>query len=88
VLGVRLVVERIDFHVTGRAIETDRLAQRLVRLELDDAHSSFACAVFELGQEASPDAEAARCRRDPHALEVGVGCTVELQRAAADRLLS
>src|ERR1041384_2249502 len=82
VVGVRLVVERGDLAIAGRAIHRDRLDERAVGLEPDHARAVLAGARLELGEQAATDAEAARRRGHPHALDLGGRAAMELERAA------
>src|SRR4051812_21544826 len=88
VVRVRLVVERPDLLVAGRAVEADRLDERPVRLEPYRRRARGRGVSLELPQEPPTEPEAARLRVDPHALELGGRAGMVLQRAAADRVLA
>src|SRR5436305_3398910 len=85
VVRVRLVVERLDLVVAGRAIEPDRLDEIPVRLEVDGRNAVLDGERLELGEEAPTDAEASSRLRDPHPLQLGGLVAVELEGAAAER---
>ncbi len=87
-LGVRLVVERVDLGVPGIAVEGDRLREGAVRLETDGGRAGFGRGLLQAGEEPPPESEPARVGRDPHALQLGGLAPVELQGTAAHGLLA
>src|ERR687896_458299 len=86
VMCVRLIVEGLDLHVSGGAVQRDGFAERIVCFEPNHP-TAVACSLrLELGKQTPADAETARRVCDPHALELCGLLGVELQRPAADWL--
>src|SRR4051812_40629151 len=70
VVRVGLVVERRDLSVALSAIERDRFGERAVGLELHRSRAVLTCEILELAEQPSPEPDAAKLARDPHALQV------------------
>src|SRR4051794_40951384 len=68
VVGEWLGVERRHLAVAGRAVEADRLDQVAVRLQPRDRRAAARDLGLQRLEQAAAEAEAARRRRDPHAL--------------------
>src|ERR671919_530089 len=85
-MRVWLLVEGVDLHISGRAVQRDRLGERFVRLKPDHSASIAECLRFKLGKDAPPNAETARGRCDPHTLQFGGLVVMELESSAADGL--
>src|SRR5262249_57190252 len=85
-MRVRLGVEGLHLAISRRAIERDRLVERVVRLEPHDARAAGGGSALELAEQTTADSEPANRVGDPHPLELGGLAVVKLQRTAADRL--
>src|SRR6516165_7008054 len=69
-MRIRLVVERLDFHVSATAIQRLSFLERPIGLEPERAHSKIARARFQHFENAPSDAETARVGGDPHTLDL------------------
>src|SRR5262245_36513044 len=85
VMGIRLVVEGLDFHVSATAIQRLRFLKRPIGLEPERAHSKIARARFQHYENAPSDAETARVGGDPHALDFADHPILQFERTAPDR---
>src|SRR3954454_3522167 len=70
VVGERLRVERRHIAVAGRAVEADRLGEVAVGLQPGDGGAAAGGFGLQLAEQPAAEAEAARGRGDPHALDV------------------
>ena len=86
VVGVWLVVERLDFPVAGCSVHRDRLGEGLVRFESYRSAAAGDGSLFEFIEQASANAETSRSWVDPHPLELGWCVGVELECATSDRI--
>src|SRR5215469_13662873 len=84
VMRIRLVVEGLDFHVSATAIQRLRFLEGPIGLEPERAHPHIARTRFQRFENAPADAEPARVRRDPHALDLADHSILQFERAAAD----
>ena len=85
-MRVGLVVERRYLLVAGRAVHADRLGERVVGLQPQDADAARRGPVLQFGEQPPAQPEPANGGGDPHALHVRVALA-ETQGAAADRVL-
>src|SRR5688572_624057 len=84
-MGIGLVVEGADFAISTALVEGLGLGKRLVRFETEKWKALFPRELLETMQDALPNAEAARRRPDPHALDLAIG-RMALQGPAPNRL--
>src|SRR5262249_12069482 len=86
VMGIRLIVEGLDFKISALAIQRLRFFEGPVGLQPERAHAKFSCMCFQRFEDAPTDAEAARIGGDPHALDFADRSIFHFECAATDRL--
>src|SRR5579871_34717 len=87
-MRIQLVIEGFHLLIPTVAIERNRFSKGVVRFQVQHGDPRFPCVALQFLKETPPKPQPARLWRDPHTFDFPWRVLVQLQRAAAHRLLA